>query len=203
MRWILVGLVLSAAMLATTLTATCSAEPPSADNATVRNDESDVEAHLSQLKKPWDFAPREQIVSGRDTMSFRKEGTLLAMSSRGIPKVDEATLLQRKYKMYEGRRFHRGLARAVSERRSRRAVAVRRKLAAAATAEVTGDSELGWVTWTLLVVLVTAVLVAWRMGWFVPFSIRQEARKRALTDASRERQSREAKGTRIKLVRRR
>jgi len=200
MRWSLVGLILTASMLATTLTATSSAEPRPADNATAKRDESEVEARLSQLKKPWDFAPPEQIVSGRDTRSFRKQGTLLATASRGIPKVDEAALLERKYEMYEGRRFERGPARAASETSSHRAVAVRRKLAAA-TAEAPGDSTLGWMTWTLLAVIVATVLVAWRMGWFVPFSVRREAEKRGATTASRERPGRGAKGPRITLRR--
>ena len=203
MRRGLVCLTFTIAAIVAMATLALARRASTPDNAsTVERSEPGTEIRRSELNKPWELAPREQIVSGRDTMSFRKQGTLLATASRGIPKVDEAALMERKCKMYEGRRFYRGLARAASERSSRRAVAVRRKLAAATT-EAAGDSTLGWVTWTLLAAIVATVLVAWRMGWFVPFSVRAEARKHTLRAASKKPRSRPAKGPGMTLLRRR
>lgn len=201
MRRMLVSLAAAAALLAVTMTAVHAQEAEAPDNDTAEESAgAEIEIRRDELKCPGDFTPTERIISGRDTASFRKEGTLLSKASREIPRVDQAGLLERKYAMYSGRRFHRSLTR-TADRSDKRAAAVRRKLAAAAV-QAPEVSSFGWFGWTLLTAIVVAVLVAWRMGWFVPFNVRAEAKKRALQVASGKHQSREAKEPRIKLIRR-
>ena len=201
MRWTLTVPTLTLVVLAATLTPVWPEEPELADDATAAKDDGEVEIRLSELKRPEDFAPAERIVSGRDTTDFRREGTFLAKASREIPKVDEESLVARKYAMYEGRRFYRSPTPSAEEMNRPRAVAVRRKLAAAAAIGPAGS--FGWMGWTLLAVAAAAVLVAWRRGWFVPFSVRAEEQKRALRVASGKHRRREKKRPRIELVRRR
>lgn len=158
----------------------------------------DVEIRPGEIKGPWDFAPPEYVVSGRDPKSFRKEGTLLSKTSLEIPRVDETDLRERKLAMYDGRRFHRAPTRAADDRC--------RTLATLHTSVPRSQSSsvgaFGWVGWTLLVVVVAGVLVAWGKGWFVPFSART-AEKRASKVASGRSQSRAKEKPLIELVRRR
>jgi hypothetical protein len=151
-----------------------------------------TEIRTADLKAPWNFAPPEQIVVGRDLMSFRKEGTLLAKTSREIPTVDEKELLERKYAMYDGQRFHLGLSRA-GERGAGGAAAPGKNPAAAATPPAEGTPSY-WLPWSLAAFITAVVLAAWRKGWFVPFSARSAEQRRALRVASIKAGSRAAKG---------
>ncbi|HUW56243.1 MAG TPA: hypothetical protein VMZ92_06380 [Planctomycetota bacterium] len=200
MRLTLTGWTLTVAVLAATLTPVWAEGQQPMNSTASGTNGREVKFDRSKLKVPWDFAPPEQIVSGRDTMDFRREGTLLAKASREIPQVDQAGLAERKYAMYEGRRFYQGPTRSAEEMNSPRALAARRKLATAAIGAPEGGS--GWFGWTLLTVVVAAVLVAWRMGWFVPFSERAAEEKRASRAASGKRRGRGTKGPRIELRRR-
>jgi hypothetical protein len=159
-------------------------EIPAPDNATVANVPASVAsmAPSADIKAPWDFAPREQIVVGRDPMSFRKEGTLLAKMTTRIPKVDERALRTRKYAMYDGQRFYirpqadqaPGSDRATPEN----------DLMANVTPQVEGTSSYG-LAWTLAAVITAMVLVAWRKGWFVSYSVRSEAQRVSKTASAR------------------
>ena len=154
--------------------------------------ESEMVIDPSQIKRPQDFAPPEQIVAGRDLTSFRKPGTLLAGTTREIPKVDEADLLERKYAIYSGERFYRGPTRG-AEASDRSGLA--RHGTTAGTVEPPRGSALGWFGWGLMTAIVASVLVAWRKGWFVPFSVRAQE-TRASQAASSKPRSRAAEGLR-------
>ena len=178
---------------------TWAQEPPPADNAVVK---PSGDAARADIKGPWDFAPPEQIVAGRDTMDFRKEGTLLAKTSREIPKVDEAALAARKLAMYSGERYYRGPV------RDGAAATAAVGLPAARVRSAAGDDDewtvrFGWLGWTLLGVLVAGVIAAWRLGWFVPFSARPQE-KHAARAASARGRSRAARAheSKIELVKR-
>ena len=141
------------------------------------------------VRTPWDVAPSRQTV-GRDLMSFRKEGTLLSKTTREIPIVDERKLLERKYAMYAGQRFYLPPSRA-DRSEPGDADMLLTDLAAAAVPPVAGTPSYG-LAWTLAAAITAAILVGWRKGWFVPFSMREE--RRAVKVASARHRSRRPKG---------
>lgn len=141
----------------------------------------------AEIKRPSDFAPPEQIVAGRDTMDFRREGSLLSKMSREIPKVDVAALSERKLAMYDGERFLRGPAREGGPRGPLRPADRPRS-----AGDDGGTLRFGWLGWTLAGVLVAGVVAVWRLGWFVPFS-RRDRREHVLQAASAARRSRAVK----------
>ena len=146
-------------------------------------------APAADIKKPWDFAPSEQIIAGRDTMDFRKEGTLLSKMTREIPTVDVASLAERKLAMYDGNRYYRGPLRDAAAKAAAIELPAGRR---PASSDEEWTVRFGWLGWTLLGILVVGILIAWRLGWFVPFSAR-DRRQRASQAASAARRSRAAK----------
>jgi hypothetical protein len=192
MREILEGLVVAVAALGITLAPVHAREVQAPDNSAAANAaESGTEIRPSEIKAPWDFAPPEQVIVGRDPTSFRKEGTLLAKTSGEFPAVDEKELLERKYAMYSDQRFYLRLRRA-GETGGSDAATLGKKLSAGAT-QSAEETPFHWVPWTLAALIAAVVLVAWRKRWFVPFSVRT-AERRALRAASARARSHAAKG---------
>ena len=137
---------------------------------------------LHEIKAPWDFAPPKQIVVGRDLMSFRREGTLLAKTTREIPRVDERDLLARKYAMYDGQRFY--VRPQADQPPGNVRAPLESGLVANVTPEVEGTSSYG-LAWTLAAVIAAMALAAWRKGWFVPYSVRSEAQRASKVASAR------------------
>lgn len=159
----------------------------------------DVEFRRDEIKTPQEFAPPEQIVTGRDPMSFRKDGTLLTRTSREIRKVSQDDLLERKYALYSGRRFYRAPTHDPEEEEERRVRAgINDRVA---VVEMSEAGIIGWVFWALIAVLTTMVLIAWRKGWFIPFSVRETARRHTSQAASGKAQSRKKEKPLFDIVR--
>lgn len=187
MRWMLGSLAVTVVLVAANLAPVQGQQAQVPDNsAAAKGAEPGSGVAPSEIKAPWDFAPPEQVIVGREPQSFRKEGTLLAGTSREIPKVDQKELLERKYAMYGDQRFY--------SRPSRPAdAAARGKEPAAALVQAFEGRSFHWLPWALGALIAGVVLVAWRKGWFVPFSART-AEQRTSRVASARSRSRAAKG---------
>ena len=163
-----------------------------------------VDWRPSEIKKPSDFAPPEQVVAGRNLQDIRREGTLLSKTTRDIPRVDAAGLAARKRALYAGERYHRSPLRDEAAAASPAVLGVPGRHIEAAEDE--GPMRFGWLGWTLLGAIGAAALVAWRLGWFVPFSQRRRSSKRARTSIVASEPGRNpsarSRGPKVELVRR-
>jgi len=173
--------------------------PPGADNLVKKGGAEEVKFDPAKVHAPWQVAPPEQVVAGRDPASFRKDGTLLARTTREIPKVSESDLLERKYAMYRGRRFYRGPQGDPNAEPARQARVRRAVLADASTG--TGGRLSGWIGWSMAAAIVAMLLVAWRKGWLVPFSARKVTVAHTSQAASGKPGSREEEKPLFELVR--
>ena len=93
---------------------------------------------------------------------------LMSQVTKAVEKVDLAALAERKMAMFRGDRYYRSPRRETDGS----AVVLTPRALIAKGDEETGF-RMGWFGWTLAGVLVVGLIVAWRLGWFTPFSQRQ------------------------------
>ena len=74
-----------------------------------RGDDASAEINASDIKKPGDFAPREQRVSVRNAQDYRSPEGILAKAAHEPVKVDANVLHKRILAMYDGTSFSEGL----------------------------------------------------------------------------------------------
>ncbi len=147
--------------------------------------------------------PTQPKVAGRDPASFRRPGTLLAQMSHDVQKVDLKDLADRKRAMAHGERFNTPPKRAGET--GSPAAAPAASVAAVVTPRRDEDAwtaKFGWLGWTLVAILGGGVILAWRLGWFVPFSERERSRVSQAASGPKRSRAAKARGPKVELVKR-
>ena len=76
---------------------------------TAAQEQEEAEIRDSDLKKPSDFAPREQRVSVRDPGAYRRPDGVLAQAAHEPVMVDVNALHERRLAMYDGASYTEGM----------------------------------------------------------------------------------------------
>jgi hypothetical protein len=177
-------------------------EPVPADNASAPGVQREASS-FAPVNGTGLRGPTEPKVVGRDPVSFRRPGTLIAQMTHDIQKVDLKELAERKRAMARGERM------TAPPRLAYEPGTASSPVAAATAPPAPKDDDVwtakfGWLGWSLLALILGGAVFAWRRGWFVPFSERERSRSHAWQAASAPARNHAAKarGPRIELVKR-
>ena len=190
-----------AVVLLTAAAALCGAEPTPADNAGTPVTGTGTSSIMAPASGTGLRAPARPKIVGRDPSSFRRPGTLIALMTREIPKVDVVELAKRRKAMAAGERFYLPPLLDGTVVSGASVAPVTRPAAAAGDDDV-WTMRFGWLGWSLLVLVVGCVVLAWRLGWFVPFSERERAHASPVVSESGRSRAARAPGPKIELVKR-